>query len=47
MPPLEQLPPARLTSLERVWLIVLRAHLVIAGGLVLIRIVTLAVGGPE
>jgi hypothetical protein len=40
MPPLEQLPPARLSMLERVWLIVLRAYLVVAGGLVLIRIVT-------
>jgi hypothetical protein len=45
MPPLEQLPPARLSTLERVWLIVLRAYLVVAAGLVLIRIVTLAVGG--
>jgi hypothetical protein len=47
MPPLEQLPPARLSTLERVWLIVLRAYLVVAGGLVLIRTVTLAVDGPE
>jgi hypothetical protein len=47
MPPLEQLPPARLSMLEQVWLIVLRAYLVVAGGLVLIRIVTLAVGGPN
>jgi len=47
MPPLEQLPPVRLSTLERVWLIVLRAYLVVAGGLVLIRIVTLAVGGTE
>jgi hypothetical protein len=45
MPPLEQLPPARLSRLARVWLIVLRTYLVVAGGLVLIRIVTLAVGG--
>ncbi len=44
MPPLDQLPPARLTTLNRVWLIVLRAYLVVAAGLVLIRIVTLAIG---
>jgi NRAMP (natural resistance-associated macrophage protein)-like metal ion transporter len=44
MPPLDQLPPARLTTLNRVWLVVLRAYLVVAAGLVLIRIVTLAIG---
>jgi hypothetical protein len=33
MPPLEQLPPARLSRLARVWLIVLRTYLVVAGGL--------------
>ena len=44
-PPLEQLPPARLTRLGRIWLVVLRAYLIVAGGLVLIRIVTLALGG--
>jgi hypothetical protein len=35
----------KLTPLERVWLLVLRAYLVIAGGLVLIRIVMLATAG--
>jgi Mn2+/Fe2+ NRAMP family transporter len=46
MPPLDQLSPARLTLLERVWLLVLRAYLVLAAGLVLIRITMLAtVGG--
>jgi Mn2+/Fe2+ NRAMP family transporter len=44
MPPLGALPPARLTALSRVWMIVLRAYLVIAAGLVLIRIVNLALG---
>lgn len=44
MPPLDQLPPARLTTLNRVWLVVLRAYLLVAAGLVLIRIVTLAIG---
>ena len=45
MPPLDHLPPARLTLLDRVWLIVLRAYLVVAAGLVLIRIVMLATAG--
>jgi len=44
MPPIEQLPPAQLTTLNRVWLVVLRAYLVVAAGLVIARIVTLAVG---
>jgi NRAMP (natural resistance-associated macrophage protein)-like metal ion transporter len=44
MPSLDQLPPAQLTSLERVWLIVLRGYLLVAAGLVLARIVMLAVG---
>ncbi len=44
MPPLDQLPPGRLTTFSRVWMIVLRGYLVVAGGLVLIRIVQLAVG---
>jgi NRAMP (natural resistance-associated macrophage protein)-like metal ion transporter len=43
-PPLDQLPPARLTVIERMWLSLLRAYLVVAAGLVLIRIVTLAIG---
>ena len=44
MPPLAELPPARLTTLNRIWLIVLRGYLVVAGGLVLTRIVQLALG---
>jgi Mn2+/Fe2+ NRAMP family transporter len=44
MPPLDDLPPARLTLLNRIWLIVLRAYLVVAAGLVLVRIVLLALG---
>jgi hypothetical protein len=42
MPPLDRLPPARLTPLTRIWLTVLRGYLVAAGGLVLWRIVQLA-----
>ena len=39
MPPLEALPPARLSLVARNWMFVLRAYLVLAGGLVLVRIV--------
>lgn len=42
MPPITALAPARLTALEKIWMIVLRGYLVIAGGLVLIRIIKLA-----
>ena len=45
MPPLNELPPARLTRLNRVWMIVLRAYLLVAAGLVLIRIFQLATAG--
>jgi Mn2+/Fe2+ NRAMP family transporter len=45
MPPLAELPPRPLTAQSRVWLLVLRAYLVIAAGLVLIRIVNLAMNG--
>jgi NRAMP (natural resistance-associated macrophage protein)-like metal ion transporter len=42
MPPLDQLPPAHMTPLTRIWMVVLRGYLVVAGGLVLVRIVQLA-----
>ncbi|MCW2285122.1 Mn2+/Fe2+ NRAMP family transporter [Rhodoblastus acidophilus] len=42
MPPLSKLPPAKLSKTSRLWMIVLRLYLVIAGGLVLWRIVMLA-----
>jgi len=45
MPPLDRLPPARMTPLTRIWMIVLRFYLMVAGGLVLVRIVELAVNG--
>jgi NRAMP (natural resistance-associated macrophage protein)-like metal ion transporter len=45
MPPLDQLQPARLSLASRIWMIVLRGYLVIAGGLVLFRIFQLATGG--
>ncbi len=44
MPPLTELPPARLTLLSRVWMGALRGYLVLAAGLVLVRIVQLALG---
>ncbi len=45
MPPLKQLPPARLTVLDRTWLIVLRGYLVVAGGLMIARMVLLVIAG--
>jgi NRAMP (natural resistance-associated macrophage protein)-like metal ion transporter len=45
MAPLAELPPARLTVLDRTWLIVLRGYLIIAAGLVLVRIVMLVIPG--
>ncbi|WP_420968278.1 NRAMP family divalent metal transporter [Bradyrhizobium sp. B120] len=45
MPPLDRLPPARLSPLSRIWMLVLRGYLVVAAGLVLLRIVQLATVG--
>jgi len=45
MAPLDQLPPARLSLAAKVWMAVLRLYLGVAGGLMLIRIVTLALAG--
>ncbi|MFB9263239.1 NRAMP family divalent metal transporter [Bradyrhizobium erythrophlei] len=45
MPPLAELPPARLSPLSRIWMIVLRGYLVVAAGLVLLRIFQLATVG--
>ena len=44
-PPLARLPPASLSLAARTWLGILRLYLVVAGGLVLVRIVMLAVSG--
>jgi Mn2+/Fe2+ NRAMP family transporter len=44
MPPLDQLAPAKLSLAAKTWMGVLRLYLVVAGGLVLFRIVMLAVG---
>ncbi|HEY8162141.1 MAG TPA: NRAMP family divalent metal transporter [Methylocystis sp.] len=43
MPPLSELPPVTLSAASRIWMGVLRAYLVIAGGLVFARIIMLAV----
>jgi hypothetical protein len=42
MPPLDQLAPAKLSLAAKTWMGVLRLYLVVAGGLVLFRIVMLA-----
>ena len=44
MPPLESLPPAELSLAAKTCLGALRLYLVVAGGLVLIRIIWLAIG---
>ncbi|MGH6796628.1 MAG: NRAMP family divalent metal transporter, partial [Methylocella sp.] len=41
MPPLGELPPPRLSIAVKTWMVVLRAYLVLAAALVLLRIVTL------
>jgi Mn2+/Fe2+ NRAMP family transporter len=45
MPPLGDLPPSHMTPLTRIWMVVLRLYLVVAGGLLLLRIVQLAATG--
>ena len=45
MPPLRELPPAKLSLAAKIWMGVLRLYLVVAGGLVLVRIIELALGG--
>ncbi len=44
MPPLAQMLPARLTGATRVWMIVLRGYLLVAVGLVVVRVIQLALG---
>lgn len=44
MPPIAALAPSSLSRSSRIWMAVLRGYLVIAGGLVLLRIVQLALG---
>jgi Mn2+/Fe2+ NRAMP family transporter len=44
MPPLARLEPNRITGATRIWMIVLRAYLVIAAGMVVFRLVQIAIG---
>jgi len=45
MPPLDRLKPLRMTAPTRIWMVVLRLYLVVAGGLVMVRLVQLATAG--
>ena len=45
MPPLNRLPPAKLSLAAKTWMGVLRLYLMVAGGLVLVRIIMLAING--
>jgi Mn2+/Fe2+ NRAMP family transporter len=45
MPPLAALSPPNLTRIDKTWMVVLGGYLVLAGGLVLVRIVQLALAG--
>ena len=44
MPPLAMLPPKNLNPMTRLWMSVLRGYLVVAAGLVIFRIISLAMG---
>ena len=44
MPPLQDLGPSRITGATRVWMLVLRGYLLVAVGMVVFRIVQLALG---
>jgi hypothetical protein len=43
MPPLSQLRPTQMSRASRIWMIVLRSYLVLVGGLILVRIIILAI----
>jgi hypothetical protein len=44
MPPLEQLAPARLDGMARIWMLALWAYLVLACAMVVLRVVQVALG---
>jgi hypothetical protein len=44
MPPLQTLAPTQLTMAKRIWMVVLRVYLIVAVGMVLVRVVQLALG---
>jgi NRAMP (natural resistance-associated macrophage protein)-like metal ion transporter len=46
MPPLRTLSPPRLTPATRMWMVLLRAYLIVAGGLIVVRILELASQHP-
>ncbi len=45
MPPLDRLPPGRLSLSSRVWMTVLRSYLAVAGGLLFFKLIRLAFSG--
>ena len=45
MPAMENLAPVRLSLSSRMWMLVLRGYLAIAAGLLIVKLVTLAVAG--
>jgi hypothetical protein len=44
MPPLHTLPPSQITLSKRIWMLVLRGYLVVAVGMVVVRVVQLFIG---
>ncbi|KAF3996342.1 NRAMP family divalent metal transporter [Glaciimonas immobilis] len=44
MPPISELPPAKISLLNRLWMIVLRGYLVVAAGMLIFKMVQLAIG---
>ncbi len=44
MPPLHRLPPLQLSRASQIWMVMLRLYLLMAGGLVIARIIALALG---
>jgi Mn2+/Fe2+ NRAMP family transporter len=44
MPPIGELPPAQISLLNRMWMIVLRGYLVLAAGMLIFKMVQLAIG---
>jgi hypothetical protein len=46
MPPLRTLSPPRMTRATRMWMVLLRAYLIVAGGLIVVRILELASQHP-
>lgn len=47
MPPVSQLPPAQISLLNRIWMIVLRGYLVVAAGMLIFKMTQLALGSTH